>query len=114
MAARQSGNLDKAVEEFRKVVKLAPDLAAAHANLGAVYFEKQEYQNALPPLRRALELNPSLPGTEVMLGTALLALGYVTEAIAHLEKTQSNDLLGIALVEAGREREAIDRLEAAL
>jgi protein O-GlcNAc transferase len=114
MAAKQSGNLDKAIEEFRKVVRLAPDLAAGHVNLGAVFFDKQDYANAVPALRRALELNPNLPGASIMLGTALLALGYPAEAIPHFEKTQTIDMLGIALVEAGREREGIDRLEAAL
>lgn len=114
MAAKQSGNLDKAIEEFRKVVRLAPDLAAGHVNLGAVFFDKQDYANSVPALRRALELNPNLPGASIMLGTALLALGYPAEAIPHFEKTQTIDMLGIALVEAGREREGIDRLEAAL
>jgi tetratricopeptide (TPR) repeat protein len=114
MQAKQAGNLAKAAEEFRKVVQLAPNLAAAHANLGAVYHDQQDYRNAIPSLHKALELNPNLPGAQLMLGTSLLALGYAAEAIPHFEKTQTIALLGIALYEAGRDREAIDRLEAAL
>ena len=36
------------------------------------------------------------------------------ESIPHLEKAQDDALLGVALLESGREREAMDRLEAAL
>lgn len=114
LKAKQSGDLETAVREFQKVVKLAPNLAAAHMNLGAVYHDKQDFTNAIPSLRRALELNPDLPGARGMLGASLLAQGYAADAIPHLEKTQSNELLGVALLEAGREREAVDRLEAAL
>lgn len=114
LKAKQSGDLKTAEVEFRKVVQLAPTLAAAHVNLGAVLFEQQDYAGAIPSLQKALELNPQLPGAELMLGTAQLSLGYASDAIPHLEKTQTIDLLGIALVEAGRDREAVDRLEAAL
>jgi tetratricopeptide (TPR) repeat protein len=83
-------------------------------NLGAVYYQKKDYASAVPPLRRALELNPSLPGAHGMLGTALLGLGYARDAVPHLEKGELEDLLGVALLESGRAREAVDKLEAAL
>lgn len=114
LKARQTGDLDAALREFEKVVQLAPQLAAAHINLGAVLYDKGDYSRAIPALRRALDLNPGLPGAHLMLGAALLAQGYPAEAIPHLEKTQTVDLLGVALLEAGRERESVDRLEAAL
>lgn len=114
LRAKQQGDLDGAAREFEKVVKLAPEMAAAHVNLGMVLYEKGMYGRAIPALRRALELNAELPGARLLLGTALLAQGYPAEAIAHLEETKAIDLLGAALLEAGREREAIDRLEAAL
>ena len=49
-----------------------------------------------------------------MLGSALLAEGFAAEAIPHLQKAQADDLLGVALLEAGKPRDAVDRLEAAL
>jgi tetratricopeptide (TPR) repeat protein len=49
-----------------------------------------------------------------MLGTALLAQGYARDSIPYLEKAEANDLLAIALLETGRPREAVDRLEPAL
>ena len=114
LKAKSTGDLDTAIREFRRVTELAPDLAAAHVNLGAVYFEKKSYGEAIPPLRRALQLNGDLPGAHGMLGAALLAQGYAAASIPHLEKAQSADLLGVALLESGRARDAVDQLEAAL
>jgi tetratricopeptide (TPR) repeat protein len=114
LRAKRAGDLEAAIREFKRVVELAPNLAAAHANLGAVYFEQKDYDHAIPSLRRALELNPDLPGAHSMLGVALLTRGYASEAIPHLEKAQSDDLLGVALLESGRLRESIDKLEVAL
>jgi tetratricopeptide (TPR) repeat protein len=114
LQSRAAGDLETAAREFRRVTELAPEMAAAHVNLGGVYFEQKNYAKALAPLRRALELNADLPGAHQMLGTALLAQGAAAEAIPHFEKAQTPDLLGIALLEAGRARDAVDHLEAAL
>jgi len=114
LKAKAAGDLDTAAREFKRVAELAPDLAAAHVNLGAVYFDKKDYASAISPLRKALQLNPELPGAHGMLGAALLAQGYAAESIPHLESARSDDLLGVALLESGRVREAVDRLEAAL
>jgi tetratricopeptide (TPR) repeat protein len=114
LKAKKAGDLDTAIREFGRVVELAPNLPAAHVNLGAVYLDKKDYARAIGPLRRALELNADLPGAHAMLGTALLAQGYAREAIPHLEKAQADDLIGVALLESGNAREALDRLEAVL
>src|SRR5262245_21988228 len=89
LRAKRAGDLDAAIREFKRVVELAPNLAAAHVNLGALYFEKKDYDNAILSLRKALELNADLPGAHSMLGVALLARGYASQAIPHLEKAQS-------------------------
>ena len=114
LAAKHAGDLDRAIREFQKVVELAPGLAAAYVNLGAVYYDKKDYGRAIPPLRKALELNAGLPGAHETLGGALLAQGFAVEAIPHLEKAQADGMLGVALLEVGRAREAADKLEAAL
>jgi tetratricopeptide (TPR) repeat protein len=114
LKAKAAGDLDTAIREFSRVAELAPNLAAAYVNLGAVYLEKKDYADAIPALRKALRIKDDLPGAHGMLGTALLAQGFANEAIPHLEKAQADDLLGVALFEAGRAREAVDSLEAAL
>lgn len=59
LKARATGDFDAAAREFQRVAEIAPDLAAAHVNLGGVYFQKKDYAKAVPPLRRALELKAS-------------------------------------------------------
>src|SRR5450759_3320466 len=114
LKAKQAGDLDTAIREFKRAAELAPELAAAHVNLAAVYLAKQDYENAIPGLRRALQIDPNLSGASGMLGTALLAEGYAAESIPYLEQGQADDLLGVALLEAARPRDAVDKLEAAL
>ncbi len=114
LKAKQAGNLKMAAEEFEKVAAMAPGLAAAHVNLGAVYLEQKNYAKSAEALRNALKIDQNLPGAHGMLGVALMAQGFAAEAIPHLEKGQMEELLAVAFLETGREREAIDKLEAAL
>ena len=114
VAARQAGQWDTAIAEFRKVTELDPQSAPAFMNLGAACVQKRDYAQAIPALKRTLELNPNLVGAHELLGIALLARGYAADAIPHLEKAEVAAPLGIALLEAGRPADAIPRLEAAL
>lgn len=114
LQAKNAGDFDTAIREFRRVAELAPEMAAAHVNLGALYLEKRDYGRAIPAFRRALELNRDLPGAHGMLGTALLAQGYYAESIPHLVQAQADGLLGIALLNVNRLAEAAAKLEAAL
>jgi tetratricopeptide (TPR) repeat protein len=112
--AEKSGQLDTAVSEFKKATELDPKLAIAFVDLGDIYIEKHDYASAIPPLRRAVELSPNLEGAHRLLGYALLAQGYASEAIPHLEKAHAEDALGIALLEAGKLPEAVPVLQKAL
>lgn len=114
LKAKASGDFDTATKEFRLVAGMAPGLAPAWVNLGAVYLARKDYADAVAALKKALDLNSDLPGAHEMLGTALLAQGFAAEAIPHLEKAQADDLLGVALLESGRPRDAVEHLEAAL
>jgi tetratricopeptide (TPR) repeat protein len=112
--AEKSGQLDTAVSEFKKATELDPKLAIAFVDLGDLYIEKHDYASAIPPLRRAVELSPNLEGAHRLLGYALLAQGYASEAIPHLQKAHAEDALGIALLEAGKLPEAVPVLQKAL
>ena len=112
--AEKSGQLDAAVSEFQKATELDPKLAIAFVDLGDIYIEKHDYASAIPPLKRAVELSPNLEGAHRLLGYALLAQGYASEAIPHLEKAHAEDALGIALLEAGKLPEAVPVLQKAL
>jgi tetratricopeptide (TPR) repeat protein len=96
------------------VTELEPDLAAAFVNLGAAYLQDHEYQAAVAPLQKSVDMNPNLVGAQQMLGFALLEQGYAAEAIPHLERAHTDDLLGIAEMRVGKLPDAIAHLNAAL
>ena len=103
-----------AIEEFRKVTELEPSLAEGFVQLGQAYMQNQDYGSAIAPLKRALELDRDLIPAHQLLGYALLAQGYASEAIPHLERVQDKAALGIAQVQTGQLTEAMANLEAAL
>ncbi len=104
----------QAAAEFRKASEAAPELPAAFVGLGQALMQAGDYQSAIVPLKRALQLNADLPGAHQLLGFALLAAGYAAEAIPHLEKVQAYDGLGVAQLKTGKFAEAITSLQAAL
>jgi tetratricopeptide (TPR) repeat protein len=114
LEARQQHNVEQEIAEFRKATELDPSLAEAYVNLGAAYMEKHDYGAAIVPLKRALELSPDLAVAHQFLGYALLAQGYASEAIPHLQRVGAQEALGIAQIETGQLTEAVANFTAAL
>jgi tetratricopeptide (TPR) repeat protein len=54
----QSGKLDAAIGEYRIGLKMAPDSYGAYNNLGTLYFQKEDYPNAVAAYREADRLHP--------------------------------------------------------
>ena len=61
---------DLAVPEFRAIVALDPNNVDAHGNLGVVLFFQGAYTDAIPELRAALKLRPTLWKIQALLGIA--------------------------------------------
>ena len=57
-----------------------------HANLGLIYFEERKFDQAVPALRQAIKLKPSLTKTDNLLSMSLSELGRYGEALPGLEK----------------------------
>jgi tetratricopeptide (TPR) repeat protein len=55
---RSEGNLDKAIEEYKKALSLQPGFIDAMNNLALVYVSRGEYDKALPLYMRMMELQP--------------------------------------------------------
>jgi tetratricopeptide (TPR) repeat protein len=51
-----SGKQEKALEELRKAIRISPDYAAAHSNLGALYIRMRDYADARPEIERSLAI----------------------------------------------------------
>jgi tetratricopeptide (TPR) repeat protein len=80
------GQFQEAEKIFEKLRELSPSVAEVHANLGLIYFNEKKFDAAVPALRQALKLKPSLSKTETLLAMSLSELGKYREALPILEK----------------------------
>ncbi|MBV9341943.1 MAG: tetratricopeptide repeat protein, partial [Acidobacteria bacterium] len=84
--ALTAGNYPEAEQAFEKLAQANPGIAEIHSNLGLIYFEERKFDQAVPELRRALKLKPSLSKSATVLAMSLSELGYYNEALPGLEK----------------------------
>ncbi len=70
IAAVNAHDLAAAEKDFNRVIRLAPDVSAGHSALGAVLVQQGRFTQALPELRRALELDPKDRPAQLNLGIA--------------------------------------------
>ena len=80
---------DLAVPEFKAIVALDPNNVDARGNLGVVLFFQGDYTSAIPQLRAALKLRPSLSKIQALLGIAEKRTGDIKAARGDLEKSVS-------------------------
>lgn len=52
----RKGKIDKAIEDYRAAIRLQPDLAEAHINLGAAYYYNGDDMAALRAINTALDM----------------------------------------------------------
>jgi len=77
---------DAAVEECLRIEELAPDYADTTYNLGQVYMAANRAAEALPCLRRAVEINPYSADRHVALAMALRDDSKDDEAVRELDR----------------------------
>jgi tetratricopeptide (TPR) repeat protein len=73
---------DEAIAVYLKVLDMDPNHAAAHINLGTLYYNRQEYSAAEKHYRSAIEIDPRYALAYFDLGNVLDETGRVQEAIA--------------------------------
>ncbi|MGB6430282.1 MAG: tetratricopeptide repeat protein, partial [Candidatus Acidiferrales bacterium] len=76
---------DQAATEFRAILALDPNNVDAHGNLGALLFFQGAYADAIPQLRAALKLRPTLWKIQALLGIAEKRTGDIDKARTDLE-----------------------------
>ncbi|HUB67069.1 MAG TPA: tetratricopeptide repeat protein [Candidatus Methylacidiphilales bacterium] len=99
-----------------------PDCWMGHNNLGNIFAEQGQIDDAMVEYQKALDLNPNYPDAQNDLGAELLQKGRMDEAIAHFRKALEIDPdysevhynLGFALLQEGRAGEAIVEFQNAL
>lgn len=122
LEAQHKGELDRAIESYRRCLALRPGAAAIWNNLGVAYRRAGRYAQAVACYRRALELEPAEGNFQGNLGNALKDLGRIDEAVAAHRRAvaaRQQDAgawhnLGIALREAARFAESLQAFDRAL
>jgi tetratricopeptide (TPR) repeat protein len=71
----------QAIATYERVLELDPQHAAAHINLGTLYYNRQDYNGAEDHYRRALAIDPRYALAHFDLGNVLDETGRVPEAI---------------------------------
>jgi tetratricopeptide (TPR) repeat protein len=91
-------------------------------NLGIIFLDKGQLDDAISKLQAAIDLRPENAPAHDNLAKALLRKGQVTEAMVHYgkflalqpENVEARNTLGTALIQQGHVREAIDQWQEAL
>jgi tetratricopeptide (TPR) repeat protein len=84
--ALAAGHYEEAENDFKKLLQIAPDIAEMHATLGAVYFQEKKFDKAVPELKQALKLKPTLSKASTLLAMSLSEVGEYKEALPGLQK----------------------------
>jgi len=79
-----------AIPEFKAILAIDPKNVDAHGNLGAIVYFQGAYAEAVPQLRAAVKLRPTLWKTQALLGIAEKRTGDIVAARADLEKAFDN------------------------
>ena len=80
-ALEQEGKNAEAEAAWSALLKVQPANPEAYAHLGLLEARQERYREAVPLYRKALALNPAMPGLRMNLGLALFKAGELKAAI---------------------------------
>src|SRR3954447_11072228 len=90
MLGRKGSDTDQVVAEFNEALRLRPEYAEAHNNIGLVLAQNGDDEKASNEFREAVRIRPDYADAHANLGAVLL-LSDVDQAIRELEKAISID-----------------------
>jgi tetratricopeptide (TPR) repeat protein len=90
LALEQQGNNGEAEAAWRTYLKAHPSSSEAYAHLGLLEARQEHYKEAVPLYRKALALNPRIPGLRLNLGLALFKAGEMKDALREFEPLLKN------------------------
>jgi tetratricopeptide (TPR) repeat protein len=85
----QQGKYDEAISALQKLETQSPALKGLAHELGAAYYKKSDYLNAIAYLKKAREEDSGDTEAEQLLGLSYYLAGRPAEAIPELEKVQT-------------------------
>ena len=85
----QQGKYDEAINALHQLESAHQGMKGLPHELGAAYYKKGDYPNAIASLKKALEENPADAEAEQLLGLSYYLAERPAEAIPELEKVQT-------------------------
>ncbi len=97
----RAGRADEAHAAIQRGLALDPINARVYRAAGSIDYAARRYEEALAPLRRALQLNPQISNAHALIGFCFMQLGRLEEAKSEfaVEPTEFYRLTGLAIVE---------------
>jgi tetratricopeptide (TPR) repeat protein len=122
----ESGDLDGAIDAYNRALKnvLFKNPGASLHNLGIAYFRKGDYGRSVQAFEEALRRDPNTvlaPLIHKNMGVSFLKWGNYGKAVDSLQKSaelspyiaETHYWLGLAYLEAGRQKEGMEELKQA-
>lgn len=81
VSLEEQGRTAEAEAAWRAVSASQPNSAEPYAHMGFLEARQEHYSQAIPLYRKALALDPSMPGLKLNLGLALFKAGKLREAV---------------------------------
>jgi tetratricopeptide (TPR) repeat protein len=82
LADLKAGNLDKAEETYKKILRMQPDSVNALHFLGITYYRLQNYDSAIMYIKKALQLKPDYVDAYNNLGLVFQDKGQIEDAVS--------------------------------
>lgn len=97
----RTGRVREAAEAMQRVLSRDGLNALIHRAAGTIEYAARRFDEAIPPLRKSLQMNPRLPRAHASIGDALLNLGQLAQARAEyaIEPVADFRLTGLAIAE---------------
>jgi tetratricopeptide (TPR) repeat protein len=122
LTCRQTVEYRDLVALYTATLKKNPSCWMAHYNLGIVFSEQGEPDQAIEHYRQAVAIRPDYAEAHYNLGRLLVNLGQLNDAVAHYERAaainpadaEAQNNLGVTLFGMGRADDAIAHYQQAL
>ena len=120
LALGGQATIDEAIEHFQQALRINPELAEAHSNLGLALVRQGKLAEAIEHFQQAVHFRPDYARAHSHWGQALIRLGKLDEAIEHFREAlriapdlaEARANLGLALARQGTPAEATERQQA--
>ncbi len=113
---------EKAIEAYKKAIKIDPDSDGAHHNIGLAYHNLGKFEKAIEAYKKAIEINPNNDWAYSGMGGAYYNLGKFEKAIEAYKKAIKIDPdsdgahhnIGLAYHNLGKFEKAIEAYKKAI